>query len=89
MNKNDLINGIFELTSSIFYLINIFKLVKDKTIKGISWIPATFFTLWGIWNLYYYPSLDQIFSFIGGICMIIVNTIWIILVFYYKSDKRM
>jgi hypothetical protein len=87
-NYNDLINGSFELLSGLFTILNIVKLVKDKELKGISYIPIVFFTIWGIWNLYYYPSLNQIYSFIGGLMITTVNLIWIILLFYYKWKKN-
>lgn len=87
MNSNDLINGLFELISGLLCFINIFRLIKDKDIKGISWIPTTFFTLWGAWNLYYYPSLGQTLSFIGGLSIFVSNIIWVFLVFYYKFRK--
>jgi len=87
MQVNDFINGGFELVSGLLSTINIFKLYKDKTVKGVSWIPLTFFTIWGMWNLFYYPSLNQWFSFIGGIVIFIVNIIWISMYFYYKKNK--
>ena len=85
MQVNDFINGMFELASGLFCTINIFKLVKDKTIKGISWIPTFFFSIWAIWNLYYYSSLNQPISVIGGVGIFIANAVWLFLVFYYKS----
>jgi hypothetical protein len=88
MQVNDFINGCFELTSGLFCAINIFKLVKDKTLKGVSWIPIGFFTIWGVWNLYYYTSLSQPLSVIGGVGICISNTIWLILVFYYKRKEK-
>lgn len=85
---NDLINGSFELFAGLLYIINVVRLVKDKEVKGVSWIPVSFFTLWGGWNLYYYPSLNQTFSFIGGICIFVVNAIWLLLVFYYRQKQK-
>lgn len=84
---NDIINGLFELVAGILFIINIVKLVKDKEVKGVSWIPTLFFTLWGAWNLHYYPSLNQWFSFAGGIFIFITNLTWIILVFYYNGKR--
>lgn len=83
--NNDLINGSFEFLGGIFYIINIVKILKHKEVKGVSWIPAAFFTLWGAWNIYYYPSLNQMFSFLGGIFIFAVNFSWICLVFYYRK----
>jgi hypothetical protein len=87
MQINDLVNGLFECCSGFFCWINIFKLIKDKELKGVSWIPLSFFTLWGFWNLFYYPSLNQTLSFIGGISIVIANVVWLSLVFYYKKKK--
>jgi hypothetical protein len=88
MQTNDFINGCFELLSAAFSSINIFYLVRDKTIKGVSWIPVFFFTIWGAWNLYYYASLNQIISFVAGISIFIVNIIWLALLFYYKTKYK-
>lgn len=84
----DLINGGFELCSGLFQIINIVKLIKDKEVKGVSLYPFLLFTTWGIWNLYYYPSLNQTLSFIGGIFITITNVIWIGLAVYYKQFKN-
>lgn len=80
----DIINGSFEFFGGILYIINVRRLIKDKEVKGVSWVPVMFFTFWGFWNLYYYPSLNQVFSFVGGIVIVSVNLLWLSLVFYYK-----
>jgi len=85
--NNDLINGLFELAAGLFCVINIFMLIRDKTIKGISWIPTFFYVAWGAWNLYFYPSLGQMFSYWGGMVIFVVNLIWLSLLFYYKYRK--
>jgi len=87
MQVNDLINGLFELVGGLLGIINIVILIKDKAIKGVSWIPAFFFMAWAGWNLYYYPSLNQICSFIGAIFIFSTNAIWVGLIFYYKYRK--
>lgn len=85
---NDCINGGFELIGGLLYIINIVKLVKDKEVKGVSWIPTAFFTAWGAWNLYYYPSLNQWASFAGGVVIFLSNITWIGLVIYYALKKK-
>jgi len=77
MTLPDTINGIFELFGGLFILLSIIKLHKDKKVKGISWLAVVFFTLWGYWNLYYYPHLGQTVSFWGGIGVVTMNTIWL------------
>ena len=80
---NDLVNGAFETCGFFFILPSIIRLVQDKEVKGVSLIHAGFFWIWGLWNLYYYPSLNQQFSFYGGILLFTANTIWIVLLVYY------
>jgi len=70
-----------------FIMPSILKLVHDKQVKGVSWVHASFFSVWGIWNLYYYPSLGQWNSFLGGIGIVTVNTIWVGLMIYYSRGQ--
>jgi hypothetical protein len=84
---NDLINGGFELLGGFLLLLNVLELYKHKEVKGVHWGPTVFFTSWGFWNLYYYPSLDQWFSFLGGLVIITVNSTWLYLIWYYKRRK--
>lgn len=85
----DLINGVFELVGGVLYILNIKELYQSKKLEGVSVLPTTFFTSWGLWNLFYYPSLDQWFSFFGGLLLVTVNAIWVAMAFYYarKGEK--
>jgi ABC-type transport system involved in cytochrome c biogenesis permease subunit len=80
----DLINGTFESLGSVFILFSIIKLHKEKQVKGVDYKHIAFFTIWGIWNLYYYPSLNQRLSFIGGILIVIANVVWVSQIIYYS-----
>ncbi len=73
----DIINGSFEMLGGLFILLSIIKLHRDKRIMGVSWLTVAFFAGWGWWNLYYYPSLDQWWSFSGGVFIVFMNTIWL------------
>jgi hypothetical protein len=88
MNWQDLINGSYEFLASPFMLLSIIKLYKDKQVKGISWVHVFYFTSWGYWNLYYYPHLNQKISFIGGIFVVIINTIWLLQIIYYLRKGK-
>ena len=81
----DSINGLLELSGSLFILMSILRLHKDKVVRGIHWIHPTFFTVWGLWNLYYYPLLGQTWSFIGGIGVTVANLVWVGQIVYYKN----
>jgi hypothetical protein len=85
---NDYVNGIFEIVGGLLLVINIKNLCRDKTLKGVSVWPVVFFTAWGGWNLYYYPSLDQWASFWGGVVLVAVNTVWIIMVGWFWWKRK-
>jgi hypothetical protein len=85
MQFNDLINGLFELVGGILNWMNVVRLFKDKDIKGVYYPAWIFFAVWGLWNLYYYPSLDQWMSFVGGLIITSANVVWVILALYYTK----
>jgi hypothetical protein len=81
----DKVNAAFEVGGSLFILLSIRRLHRDKVVKGVSWIQVAYFMVFGLWNIYYYPSIDQFWSFIGGIGVVIANMIWLCQCLYYYS----
>lgn len=79
----DLINGLFEFIGSIALWNNVRILYKDKCVRGVHWMATGFFMTWGYWNLFYYPHLDQWWSFSGGVSIVIANTVWLIQMMIY------
>lgn len=88
MSIQDIVNGAFESIGGIMMLLNCYRIYKDKEVKGVNIFTTLFFTAWGYWNLYYYPSLNQWGSFVGALFIVIGNTIWVSLVFYYKRKNN-
>ena len=83
----DIINAAFETFGGIFICLNIFTLWKDKQVKGVNWGSTIFFTLWGFWNVWYYPFLGQGLSFIGGIFLCGANVVWLLMRLYYQNSQ--
>ena len=84
MSWQDFTNGSFELLGTVAILAHVLKLWKDKAVAGVS-VPATiFFFSWGIWNLYYYPHLEQWASFLGGLGIVLGNCVWVLGLLYYS-----
>jgi hypothetical protein len=81
----DQINGCFELVAALFQIMNVVQLHSDKKTRGVRILPTFFFSLWGFWNLYYYPHLFQQWSFVGGLCLVVVNTAWLVQMFWYRG----
>jgi hypothetical protein len=74
----DLINGAFELSGAAMLWLNVRQLWRDRRIAGVHWGPTLFFAAWGLWNLFYYPSLHQWASFTGGLAIVSMNTAWLV-----------
>jgi len=85
---NDIINGMFELLATPFILFSLVKLYREKVVRGVSFVHVAFFAGWGIWNLYYYPSLGQWASFVGGIGVAVTNVTYALMLVYYSLTER-
>jgi hypothetical protein len=88
MMTPDLINGLFEALGSVMLWRNVLALYKDKQIKGVRIASTAFFMAWGYWNMYYYPSLGQWLSFLGGVSITTANTVWVIQMIFYTRRGR-
>lgn len=84
----DLVNGGFEAAAGFAVLNHCFALYRDKEVRGLSIASTAFFTAWGVWNLYYYPTLDQFWSFAGGIFITIANSIYVAMLVRYTGGWR-
>ena len=83
----DLINGLFEFAGSVFTWMNVRQVWRDKGHAGI-YVPAiVFFTAWGWWNLFYYPSLGQYWSLAGGLSLFSANCVWVYLLRHFGPKK--
>lgn len=87
MSWPDLLNGLFELFGGCMIWLDVRRLAIDKQIKGVYWPSRAFFLTWGVWNLYYYPSLDQWLSFFGGLVICSANIMWCVLAVWYLYLK--
>lgn len=80
----DWVNGGFEIIGGLMTWLNVFVLYKHKRFAGVHIQTVIFFTVWGAWNLFYYPQLDQTVSFIGGVTVFTANLTWVTLAIYYS-----
>ena len=85
----DLITGIFEVGGTAFIFLSIIQLYKDKIVRGVSWVHVGFFTIWGFWNLFYYPHLGQWWAFAGGIGIVSANAFWLCQLLYYLRREAL
>jgi hypothetical protein len=80
----DLVNGLFEFGGALALAVSVRKLLKDRQLRGMSWISIAFFSAWGVWNLAYYPFLKQWFSLAGGSALVAVNVVYVALLIRYS-----
>lgn len=83
MKWQDAVNASFELLGGCVIWLSIVAVIQAMEVKGIDWRHIAFFSLWGIWNMYYYRHLNQFASFLAGLWITISNTIWVGLIIYY------
>jgi hypothetical protein len=84
---NDMINGALEFGGSLFLFRNCWMLYEDKVVKGVSPWATFYFFSWAVWNLFFYPSLNQYWSWIGGMCIGLSQFVWIVLALWYRFNK--
>lgn len=83
----DIVNGLYEILGGLFIMLSCRKLYHDKTVKGVSFIHVFYFLTWGYWNLYFYSYVGATFSFYGSIGIAIANTIWAIMILWYRRKR--
>lgn len=83
MTFHDAINAMFEGGGALFLLLNVRRLLRDRSVKGVSLITTSWWTLWGFWNVYFYSAVQTPASFWAGIAVVIVNALWLGLAVYF------
>ena len=84
----DLINGLFEAFAGLFVLNHCRVLLHDRAVAGVSIASVAFFTLWGIWNLWYYPNLGQLWSLAGAVFIVLANAVYVGLLIHFAAQKN-
>jgi uncharacterized membrane protein YfcA len=84
----DLVNGTFEFGAAIAILLHCKNLLRDKRVMGVSVLATAFFTSWGVWNLYYYKHLGQIWSCMAGVLVVSTNVLWLGMMLYYLRKNK-
>lgn len=84
----DAINASFEFIGGVMLWLNVRQVLRDKQVHGVNAWSTAFFTLWGYWNILYYPGLNQWLSMLGGLVIVAANTTWVVLLFKYRRRKH-
>lgn len=82
----DLINGVFEMLGGASIWMHVKTILRDRQSRGVNPYATTFFTLWGFWNLFYYPNLAQWWSFTGGLVIVVGNAFWLFFQWRFRKS---
>ncbi len=85
----DAINACFEAGGALFLCLNVARIRRDRTVRGVSLWPTAWWSAWGVWNVYYYSALAQPASFWAGVAVVIVNTVWLAHALAYARRERL
>jgi len=89
MNWTDVVNGCFEGLAGLMVAFSCLKTYKDKKVRGVAPVTVAFFTLWGFWNIYFYPVNGFTWSFIAGLLVVTANLTWVgMLIYYTRKEKK-
>lgn len=84
---DDAINGGFEAFAAMMVLNHCRVLYQEKMVRGVSVLSAFFFMGWGVWNMYYYPTLSQTLSFYGGVLVTVANVVYVGMLVRYRRRE--
>src|SRR3954471_16885452 len=89
MTTHDAIHAVFEGGGAIFLCLNVRRLLKDKSVKGVSLLTTSWWTAWGFWNVYFYSAVNTPASYYAGIAVVLVNAVWLgLAVHFARAEKR-
>ena len=88
MQTYDIINSSFIFIAGFFYILNLFKLRKDKDVKGISKLSIVFFSCWNFWTFYFFiATTDFVWTQFSYGFVSIINLLYLTLLLYYIKNQ--
>lgn len=84
----DLANGLWEAAGSLVGLLASLQVLRDRRVEGTRWWLPLFFWSWCAWNLWYYPAIDQWWSFLGACLMFLSNGTYACLLWWFRRHPR-
>lgn len=88
MISADQANGLFEAIGGCMVFMHSLAAYKVKKVAGVSRFATVVFTSWGYYNLFYYPHLDQWYSFAGGLVIVAGNMTWLYMMWLYRNAPK-
>lgn len=83
MTDADILALLFVACSAITWL-NVAAILRDKTVRGVSTIPACVFVTTNVFEVYYFGTRYEVFATVGAVAMLLANAGWLVLVWWYR-----
>lgn len=80
----DAVNACWEMVGTLLVLNHCRAVLRDREVAGVSIVSTAAFSGWGLWNLYYYPSLGQWASLLGSVGMGAANLMYVALLVRFR-----
>jgi len=87
MNKLDVINSIFQVGAGFALFGNVHRSYKEKRVLGVSIFTQLYIVIWGLFALYFFFTLNQLFSMWTSFFVLLINSTWLFQIFYYREKK--
>lgn len=84
----DQINAAFEFAGALLTFRSAWLVARDGGYAGVSPGVIAFFFSWGLWNLYFYPSVNSLWSFHAGLVLVAANLSWIMMMLWFGKVER-
>lgn len=81
----DTINACFELGGALLIWLNVRRLWRDRSVRGVFAPVFVFYTAWGFWNCVFYPAVGQYLSFYAGLGTTFGNLAWVLGAWRFRS----
>jgi hypothetical protein len=85
---DDQVNSLFQLGAMISVLNHCRLMWRSKEANGVSILSTLFFASWGLWNLWFYTSLKQPWSFYASVGAMFANSFWVFSIWYIRRTYR-
>ncbi len=85
---SDITMGLIQVISAGFLSKSVWMLYQAKIVRGVSAVTVAFWVAWGLWDLYYFPSLNQWWAFSGGVIVTLMNALYVGLIVRYNYRER-
>ena len=83
----DFVNACLNIGGVIAITTSIYRVLRDKLVRGVHWGMLIFFITWSTWNLFLYYHIGLWMSVVAGFLMVLTETLYLFLLFYYSRNE--